>query len=176
MEKVYVYIDGGNLYWNLKEMGAAGMNFDFKSFIDSFVRERELAGVRYYVGQIHPEDGNEQSQKLHRLQQVLFSKLKKLGFYIVRGKLKKSGNNYVEKGVDVRIGIDLVEGSYENRYDTAILITSDADLSPAIQMVVRKNKKIEVIGFHHKKVYSLMQNASVYYSVKKEELNKFLPQ
>ena len=82
MEKVYVYIDGGNLYWNLKEIGVADMNFDFKSFIDSFVRERTLAGIRYYIGQIHPEDGNEQSQKLHRLQQILFSKLKNLGFYI----------------------------------------------------------------------------------------------
>lgn len=175
MERVYVYIDGGNLYWNLKEMGVATMNFNFKSFVDSFVKNRELVGVRYYVGQVRPEEGNEKSQELHRLQQILFSKLKEASFYIVRGKLKKAGNIYVEKGVDVRIGIDLVEGNYEDRYDTAILITSDADLTPAVEMVTRKNKKVEVVGFDHKYVFSLMKNASVYYSLKKEDLQKCCP-
>lgn len=151
------------------------MNFDFKGFINSFVKNRELVGIRYYVGQIKPEENNQKSQYLHRLQQILFSKIKEAGFYIVRGKLKKSGDIYLEKGVDVRIGIDLVEGSYEDRYDTAILVTSDADLTPAIEMVTRKNRKVEVVGFHHKRVYSLMQNASVYYSLKREELRKYCP-
>lgn len=150
------------------------MNFDFEEFVKYIARKRKLDGVRYYIGQIKPKEGDEKSQELHKQQQVLFEKIKKAGFYIVRGHLRQIGKVFTEKGVDVRIGIDLIEGCYEDRYDTAILISSDGDLAPAVEMVVRKNKKIEVIGFAHKPLYSLMQKATKYYAIKKAELKKFV--
>jgi len=172
MEKVYVYIDGGNLYYNLKENACASMNFDFKKFVDFLVKDRKLEGVRYYIGQVKPVEGDQKSQELHRHQQILFEKIKQAGFYIVRGRLQQIGKIFAEKGVDVRIGIDIIEGAYENRYDTAILISSDGDLAPAVEMAVRKNKKIEVVGFEHKPSYALIQKANVYHSMKKADLEK----
>lgn len=80
---------------------------------------------------------------------------------------------FLLKGVDVRIAIDLIEGAYENRYDTAIVISSDGDLSPALEMVVRKRKKIEVVGFEHKPSYALIQKANIYHSIKKSDLFPF---
>lgn len=173
MERVYVYIDGGNFYYNLKENDCASMQFKFKEFVEHLVGNRLLAGVRYYIGQIRPNDKNEQSQRIHRHQQILFEKLKKADFYIVRGRIRQIGNVFTEKGVDVRIAIDLVEGAYENRYDTAMLISSDGDLAPAIEMIVRKNKRIEVVGFEHKPSYALIQQANFYHSIKKLDLKKF---
>lgn len=117
------------------------MNFDFKRFIESFVGERKLEGVRYYIGQIRP-----------------------------------IGKIFTEKGVDVRIGIDLVEGAYEDRYDRAILISSDGDLAPAVEMVTRKGKKVEIVGFEHKPSYSLIQKTNTYHSVKKLDLDRFMPE
>lgn len=35
------------------------MNFNFKAFVASFVGDRKLEGVRYYIGQIKPKDGGE---------------------------------------------------------------------------------------------------------------------
>lgn len=151
------------------------MNFNFEKFVKSFVEGRKLEGVRYYIGQIKPIDGDEKSQNLHKHQQILFEKLKKAGFYIVRGHIRQIGKVFTEKGVDVRIGIDLVEGAYENRYDRAILISSDGDLAPAVEMVTRKGKKIEIIGFEHKPSYSLMQKTNVYRSVRKSDLKQFVP-
>ncbi len=174
-EKVYVYIDGGNLYHNLKQTGFSSMNFDFQKFVKSFVGKRTLEGVRYYIGQIKPIDGDKKSQELHKHQQILFEKLKKAGFYIVRGRIRQIGKIFTEKGVDVRIGIDLVEGAYENRYDRAILISSDGDLAPAVEMVTRKGKKVEIVGFEHKPSYSLMQKTNIYHSVKKSDLQLFIP-
>lgn len=174
IERVYAYIDGGNLYYNLKENGCASLDFNFKKFVESFLDGRKLEGVRYYIGQIKPVENDEKSQELHRHQQMLFEKIKKAGFYIVRGRIRQIGKIFTEKGVDVRIGIDLVEGAYENRYDTAILISSDGDLAPAVEMVARKNKKIEVVGFEHKPSYALIQKANLYRSVKKIELEQFI--
>lgn len=172
MERVYVYIDGGNLYHNLKENDCASMDFNFKELIQSLVKDRKLEGVRYYIGQVRPVEGNKKSEELHRHQQILFEKIKKAGFYIVRGRLQQLGKIFTEKGVDVRIAIDIIEGAYENRYDTALLITSDGDLAPAIEMAVLKRKKIEVVGFEHKPSYALMQKANVYHSLKKIDLEK----
>ncbi len=172
-ERVYVYIDGGNLYYNLKENGCGSMNFNFKNFVKSFVEDRKLEGVRYYIGQIRPKEGDEKSQALHKHQQILFEKLKEAGFYIVRGHIRQIGKIYTEKGVDVRIGIDLVEGAYEDRYDRAILISSDGDLAPAVEMVTRKGKKVEIVGFEHKPSYALIQKANTTHSIKKSDLKKF---
>jgi len=55
-----------------------------------------------------------------------------------------------EKGIDVKIATDLIVGAVDNQYDTAILVSSDSDLNPAIDWVryrYRKKKKIEYIGF-----------------------------
>lgn len=174
-ERIYVYIDGGNFYYNLKENDCASMNFLFKKFIGSLVGKRKLEGVRYYIGQIRPQNNDKQSQELHRHQQVLFEKLKKAGFYIIRGHIRQIGKIFTEKGVDVRIAIDLVEGAYEDRYDRAILISSDGDLAPAVEMVTKKGKKVEIVGFDHKPSYALIQRANTYYSIKKSDLKKFLP-
>ena len=175
-KRVYVYMDGSNFYWNLKETGFANMNFKFKEFIDSLIGDRKLEGIRYYIAQVRPIDGDEKSQKLHKKQQILFEKLKKAGVYIVRGKIRQIGKVFTEKGVDVRIAIDLIEGAYENRYDEAVLISSDGDLTPAVEMVIRKNKKIEIVGFEHKPCYSLIQKANKYYSLKKSDLASFIPE
>lgn len=175
MERVYVYVDGSNFYHNLKENDCGSMNFDFKGFIKNLVGDRKLEGVRYYIGKIKAKQGDEQSQKIRRHQQILFEKLKKAGFYIVHGHIRQIGKIFTEKGVDVRIGIDLVEGAYEDRYDRAILISSDGDLAPAVEMVTRKGKKVEIVGFEHKPSYSLIQKTNTYHSVKKSDLDKFIP-
>jgi dipeptidase E len=53
-----------------------------------------------------------------------------------------------EKGIDVKLATDLITGAMDDRYDTAIVVSSDADLIPAIDWVRhRAKKKVEYIGF-----------------------------
>ena len=56
---------------------------------------------------------------------------------------------YKEKGTDVKIAVDLIVGAVDGIYDTAILVSSDTDLIPAVSYVKYKNKKIEYVGFAH---------------------------
>ncbi|KKQ78908.1 MAG: hypothetical protein UT01_C0056G0011 [Candidatus Daviesbacteria bacterium GW2011_GWA1_38_7] len=53
---------------------------------------------------------------------------------------------YKEKGVDVKLAIDLVEFSINNKLDIAIVLSGDADLVPAVALA-RKFKK-RVINAH----------------------------
>lgn len=59
------------------------------------------------------------------------------------------GKAYKEKGTDVKIAVDLVVGAVDNHYDTAILVSSDTDLIPAVKYIKYKKKKVEYVGFAH---------------------------
>ncbi|MCK6462310.1 MAG: NYN domain-containing protein [Candidatus Pacebacteria bacterium] len=53
-----------------------------------------------------------------------------------------------EKGIDVKLATDLIVGAVDNQYDTAVIVSSDSDLIPAIDWVRHRNKeKIEYVGF-----------------------------
>ena len=53
-----------------------------------------------------------------------------------------------EKGIDVKLAVDLIVGAIDDKYDTAIVVSSDSDLIPAMDWVrVRMKKQIEYIGF-----------------------------
>lgn len=152
-ERVAVYIDGSNFYGYLKD-GAIGfpkgVKFDFKSFVDFLVgNERQCISKRYYTGVFRNSDGSKKSEELVRGQQKFFSKLENDGFKIKRGRIMPIGKTYKEKGTDVKIAIDLIIGAVDDIYDTAILVSSDTDLIPAIQYIKYKKKKVEYVGFAH---------------------------
>lgn len=54
-----------------------------------------------------------------------------------------------EKGVDVRIAVDLVSLACDGKLETAVICSSDSDLQPAIKEI--KNRKTEVVylGFEN---------------------------
>ncbi len=53
----------------------------------------------------------------------------------------------IEKGVDTTIAIELFQFAVDNLYDTAILISGDADFIPAIDYIQQKGKKIIHAGW-----------------------------
>ena len=92
-------------------------------------------------------------------------------------RIRKSKNYQVnfnhEKGVDVLIAVDLLVGAYENKQDTAILVTSDTDFIPAIKKVRTMKKKIEYIGFSHKPSYALIANSNIRRLLIKDEILEY---
>jgi uncharacterized LabA/DUF88 family protein len=64
--------------------------------------------------------------------------------------------NSSEKGVDVRIAVDMVLGAVNNEYDHAVLVSEDSDFVPAIQAVKSQKKMVEVVLFR-KRGYELRQ-------------------
>lgn len=150
MEKVAIYIDGGNLYHSLKRLGIpeAEKRFDYNAFVDYLLSGRTLVSKRYYVGIVRNYDQSEKSEKLVRKQQQFLESLRERSFEVKKGKMMYDLGNIREKGVDVKIATDLVVGASDNLYDTAIVISSDTDLIPAIQYVVKgKHKRVEYVGF-----------------------------
>lgn len=78
-----------------------------------------------------------------------------------------------EKGTDVKIAVDLVVGAFENKYDTAILVSSDTDLIPAIRYLRHKKKKLEYVGFSHTPSFGMQKNADLSILLRPEDVEKF---
>jgi len=178
MDRVCILIDGNNFYHLvLKKLGLKEMQFDFEKFAVFLANGREISdtGKRFYIGTVPEKEGDIRTKKAMAKQTFLFTVLKNNHWEIKTSKLRtrkeripidnrvvdyekllKFGIKKIiyerlrEKGIDVKIATDLIVGAVDNQYDTAILVSSDSDLNPAIDWVryrYRKKKKIEYIGF-----------------------------
>jgi len=175
-ETVQIFIDGGNFYHlALKKIGAKDIDFSFDKFAKFLANGREVTefGKRCYVGTVREQIDDPASKKAMSRQTKFFSVLKKGNWEIKTSKLRnrleriiidkrvfnyknlhKKGVKFIEykttreKGIDVKLATDLIVGAIDGKYDTAIIVSSDSDLVPAIDWVrMRKHKKIEYIGF-----------------------------
>ncbi|MEA3399426.1 MAG: NYN domain-containing protein [Patescibacteria group bacterium] len=175
-ERISILIDGGNFYHLvIKKLGIEENDFNFDGFADLLIDGRFIGEncKRFYKGSIREKEGDIRSKTLMSKQTKLFTMLSKSGWDIKHSKLrtrieelvidsrviqykelKKLGIEKIqtermrEKGIDVKIAIDLLVGAFDDKYDTAIVVSSDSDLVPAIDWIrKRMNKKVEYIGF-----------------------------
>lgn len=163
-EKVAIYIDGSNFYHYLKdkEIGLPkGAKFDFNSFSNFLIGGRKCVSKRYYTGIFRNIDNSTESIKLVRGQQKFLSEIEKIGFVIKRGRIMYDSNIIREKGTDIKIATDLIIGAVDNIYDTAILVSSDTDLIPAIKYIKYKGKKLEYIGFAHSPSLGIQKHSDI---------------
>lgn len=169
-------IDGSNFYHRIKEIPLGLPNlveFDFAAFAKWLNRDRKIASRRYYVGRVRAKPSNKKSMQLMSDQLRLFANLRKQRWIIHRGFLMETDGVFHEKGVDVKIATDLIVGAYEDTYDTAILVSSDTDLIPAIAKVRQLGKAIEYIGFGHKPSFGLQAHATLSRLLIRDELLPF---
>lgn len=151
-EKVAVYIDGNNFYKYLKDKEInfpKGVMFNFNKFVEFLIKGRECISKRYYVGIARNLDNAEKSKQIVMGQQKFLSEIEKDGFVIKRGRVMYDRGRIREKGTDVKMAVDLIIGAVDNLYDTAILVSSDTDLIPALQYIKYRSKKLEYVGFSH---------------------------
>ena len=141
--RVMIFIDGSNLYHVLKQ-NTDKRDLDYKKFSQKLCGDRELIRTYYYnIRQESPDNPQlaaSQDRFLNALYETEYLEVK-LGIW------KQRGHTMVEKGVDVMIAADLISHAYEDHYDTAILVSGDADFYPALQVVKDTGKQVEVAAF-----------------------------
>jgi len=84
-----------------------------------------LVEVRFYTG----DSSESQNAGWHGFWNNKLRHLQRQGVRVYRQELSASGQ---EKGVDVRLAVELVQATYEQLYDVAIIVSQDADLAPAV--------------------------------------------
>jgi len=173
-ERIAILVDGSNLYHYLRELKLTNLSeFDYKAFAHFLGHGRRITSSTYYIGKVRSQ-GDTKGEELRRWQQKLVARLQNMGWRVEYGHMMENKGVFQEKGVDVHMAVDLLTGAYEDRYDTAVLVSSDTDLIPAVRAVRGKKKRVEYIGFAHRPSFGLMKNVDLTTTLRCEDLAGFI--
>lgn len=144
-ERVAIFIDGSNFYHCLKgEFGK--VSIDFEKLIEALSAGRRLVRAYYYNAPVDQTS----VPKMYAEQQRFFDTLRAVPYLDLRlGRLEKRGNSWVEKGVDVALAVNMLQLAYRDVYDTAILVSGDADFASALEAVKDLGKHTETAFVHY---------------------------
>jgi len=182
MKRAFVFIDGSNFYFKLKELTSklnnkySLLDFNFRKFAKWLVKPNKSEEIHYYLGVISRRKDNNKSEKLYANQQKLFRKLQKQNIIITLGQLiKHPDKTYHEKGVNVRLAVEMIRFAREDKYDIAYLVSSDTDLVAAVEEVQSIGKIVQYVGIPKGQSFGLSKAADDVRLLRPEEIKQFLP-
>lgn len=153
---------------------AALLDFDFQQFAEWLVRPNKLLEIRYYIGAVRRERNNRKSERLYADQQRLLRRLQGQSVVVTLGQIiRHPDKTYHEKGVDVRVAVEMIRFARLNKYDQAYLISSDTDLVPAVEEVQSFKKTVQYVGTPKGQSFGLSKTANDVRLLRPEEIKKF---
>ncbi len=155
-ERVAVFMDGANIYRAFKSSFGSARYSPIK-LANALAAGRSLVRANFYIGAVPQQMG----VKLYADQQRFLSRLKQLpGLTVWTGRMAQTGGRWYEKGVDVKIATDMVALAYTDEYETAILVSGDGDLAPAVREVRRVGRVVENAMARSRRSWHLLQESS----------------
>lgn len=169
MAQTILFIDGENFLHKVEEtlnqskpkatlIRAA--NVDVKALTASALNSLKINKTRFYAAKLHyNEQTPTKSKQLIAAQRKLRNILVNQGVEFILagnvrsqtiGKGKRARLVFQEKGVDVRIAVDMVSMACDKKLKTAILCSSDSDLQPAVTEMKKRGVEIIYLGFETK--------------------------
>lgn len=166
-EKCVLFVDGENFLYKLEDVlkqelgkGREIVSIDFEKLLDNLFTGIRVDRKIFYTAKLRvyrefPETANK-SRELIANQRRLKTDLEKQGLEVViagnvRAQAIGQGRDrkvvFREKGVDVRIAVDMVSMSCDDGLKTAVLCSSDSDLQPAVAECKKRKVKVIYLGF-----------------------------
>jgi len=146
--RAVVLIDNGYLAAILRDEFSS-QRISYQKISDGICQGYER--LRTYVYDCLPYQSNPPSTTERLLlagKQKFFDSLRRLSATDVKfGKLRpREGGHFVQKGVDIRLAIDLVQLASKRQIQAAFLIAGDADFVPAVE--IAKAEGVSVTLYH----------------------------
>lgn len=146
LPRAEIFVDGTN--FDIAANQLIGSSVDVPRFARELVKRLTpphlLVKLRYCTAP-HAR----QETGFARFQRGYFDALKRassvellLGRHEFRGHDRHGRSMYEEKETDVNVAVQMVAGAYENRYDTAVVISGDTDMVPAMKLVRSRGKRV----------------------------------
>lgn len=162
MIRVITYIDGFNLYFGLRESNLKRLYWlDVAKLSQSILRpDQTLEQTRYFTARIRgkgPKIADVQRQSTY-----IDALLTRPNLVVQEGHFLeksvtckscgKSWQTYEEKMTDVNIAVGLLGDAMNDRFDTALVISGDSDLTtPVRQVVAQFPEKRVIVAFPPKR-------------------------
>lgn len=145
-----IFIDAEYVIQSLRHlMGQGRVGLDeirWRELIEWITGNRYLVRCYYYSALLSKEE----NPQTHQQQQIFFDKLKTEVAYleIREGKLVKQKGGWVQKGVDVKLAVDMVTKAFLNHYDIGAIVSGDSDFVSLIRDIKEGyGKQIELYTF-----------------------------
>ena len=142
-----VFIDGQNLYHSIREsFGYTYPNYDVLALARRLCQDKgwELAQVRFYTGVPDLSD----DARWHEFWSHKLAMMGRQGIHVYSRPLRYRNKRVTlpdgtahtflageEKGIDVRIAIDVIRMGHHKEYDVALIFSQDQDLSEVAQEI-----------------------------------------
>lgn len=187
-----LFIDGRNFIDKLnfvlnpdKQKDIDFSSYDFKGLINKVLSGIQIDKKIFYFGKLikHPKTVKK-SEQLIENQRKLKTHLERQGFEVilagrVRGHMERclKGHEtltFREKGVDVRIAVDMVTLARDNKLKTAIIGSSDSDLQPAIRELSKREVERIYLGFEANPNKGLTFTTNRTILIRNSEVKEFL--
>jgi len=162
---IILLIDGENLKGKMRSVFKDSRiekpnwhDYDFKGLFEKVLTGKKITRKIFYFARIKEHaDSREKSKQLIEDQRLLKTHLEAQGFEVilsgrVRGQLEEIQNGkrvlvFKEKGVDVKIAVDMVSIAYTKKAKEIILASSDSDMQPAILEIRAQGVHCTYLGF-----------------------------
>ena len=121
VQRVAAYIDGFNLYFGLRQSGWRRYYWlDLPAMVTSLLKPgQQLVATHYFTARICANGSNaEDAKRQNNYIDALLTR-----------------PDYEEKMTDVNIAVQLLSDAFDDRFDTAIIVSGDSDLTTPIQRV-----------------------------------------
>lgn len=147
MDRVRAYVDGWNLYHGIRASRQNGLHrrllwLDLQRLTTSLLKPgQQLDGVNYFTARVRADQDAGQRQGAYLDALTAHSPLVRIidgRFQPKRQRCRDCGSawtTFEEKETDVAIAVHLVADAALNRFDTALIISADSDLCPAVRAV-----------------------------------------
>ncbi len=185
-KKTVLYIDGQNFTTRIRSIlrrrGIADIDlvqFDFWGLLGQIFKNEQVDLVQIYFAKLHAhKETAEKSEELLKREDELKTLLEQQGIkYITAGSVRprKRGDEieFVEKGVDIRIAVDMVTDVIDGTVSKVLLASSDSDMQPAIYEMKRRGAEVWYVGFASRLNRGLMLTTDRYVLIENADIERF---
>lgn len=143
--RVMIFIDGSNVYHSIRDLHHR-TDIDYAKLANCLAEGRDLQRTYFYNAMVDqtvdPKGYQDQQRFIAALKTLPYFELR-LGYLIYRGTPPRP----LEKGVDVRLAVDMLTRAYGDQFDVAVLVSADNDFAHLVQAVKDRGKHVEVALF-----------------------------
>lgn len=179
IQRAIIYIDGFNLYFGLREKGWKNFYWlNIKKLGENILKEdQKLVKVKYFTSRVSfpPDKVKRQGTFIEAIETLPDVQIYYGNYQSNKFVCKNCGFISMlpsEKMTDVNIAVELLSDAYENKFDTAILISADSDLFAPIKTVHRlfNDKRIVVAFPPARHSFALKEIASASFTIGRKKL------